>query len=81
MIDRNIGKTERLLRLVLGIALISWVIGGATFGAMQGLALLAAFALLWNSVFGRCYLWKWLGFNSCDSKTGDCANPGSGNKA
>ena len=81
MIDRNIGKIERLVRLVLAIALIGWVVGGASFGIPQAAALVAAFALLWNSIFGRCYLWKWLGFNSCDAATGDCAKPRSGNKA
>ncbi|MFT7320500.1 MAG: hypothetical protein ACI8SI_002050, partial [Congregibacter sp.] len=34
-------------------------------GAPQAFILIAAFALLWNSVFGYCYLWKWLGLSSC----------------
>ena len=78
MIDRNIGKTERWVRLVLGIALIAWVILGHEFGITQVLALVAAFALLWNSIFGRCYLWKWLGLNSCDPAKEDCTDASGG---
>ena len=76
MINRNIGKKERVARLLLAIALIGWVVGGAGFGVPQGLALLASFALLWNSIFARCYLWQWLGLNSCDGEAGGCSNSG-----
>ena len=78
MIERNIGKAERIVRLALAVLLIGWVATGGTFGLTQGIALIAAFALLWNSVFARCYLWRWLGINSCDPQRDDC--PGSGGK-
>ena len=75
MIDRNIGLAERIVRLALGVLLIGWVVTGGVFGAAQAVALLAAFALLWNSIFARCYLWKWLGISSCDATRGDCPQP------
>ena len=75
MINRNIGLPERVIRLLLGAALVAWVFLSPTFGAFQGLALLAAFALFWNSIFGRCYLWKWLGLNTCNAEKGDCPGP------
>ncbi|MFT7286764.1 MAG: hypothetical protein ACI87W_000873 [Halieaceae bacterium] len=72
MIKRNIGKVEAVVRLCLAAMLTGWVVHSAHLGMLQGLALLAAVALVCNSVFGRCYLWKWLGLSSCgmDLKTG-----------
>ena len=75
MIERNIGTPERIIRLILGAALVTWVLMSPAFGLLQGLALVAAFALLWNSIFARCYLWKWLGLNTCDPEKDDCAGP------
>ncbi|MEM1190260.1 MAG: DUF2892 domain-containing protein [Pseudomonadota bacterium] len=76
MIERNIGLPERVIRFLLGIGLIAWVVTGSEFSWPQGLALVAAFALLWNSIFARCYLWKWLRISSCDPSREDC--PGTG---
>ncbi|MFN2168565.1 MAG: DUF2892 domain-containing protein [Anaerolineae bacterium] len=78
MIDRNIGKTERIVRFALAVLLIAWVINSERFAIPQGVGLLAAFALLWNSIFARCYLWKWLKISSCDPRAGDCSSGGSG---
>jgi hypothetical protein len=75
MIERNIGTIERLVRAVLGALLVGWVLTGQVFGLPQGGALLAAFALFWNSIFARCYLWKWLNLSSCDPRKGDCPGP------
>ena len=77
MIDRNIGRAERVVRFILAALLVAWIISSESFGLGQGVALVAAFALLWNSIFARCYLWKWLGISSCDPATEDCS-PGSG---
>ncbi|MEM9396480.1 MAG: DUF2892 domain-containing protein [Pseudomonadota bacterium] len=76
MIDRNIGTAERLVRFALAVMLVVWIFYSEVFGIVQALALVASFALLWNSIFARCYLWKWLGLNSCeadcDPETQDC---------
>jgi hypothetical protein len=73
MIDRNIGKAERVVRFVLAVLLVAWVFNATRFGVLQGVALVAAFALLWNSIFARCYLWKWLKISSCDPQREDCS--------
>ena len=76
MIDRNIGTLERLTRFGIAVIIVGWIFTGESFGLPQALGLLAAFALLWNSIFGRCYLWKWLGLSSCTAQD-DCS-PGGG---
>ena len=81
MINRNIGKAERIVRFVLGSLLVAWIFSSDSFGLSQGIALVAAFALLWNSIFARCYLWKWLGISTCDPETEDCSPPDSGTGA
>lgn len=79
MICRNLGLIERILRLALGVALLIWIAGAAAFGPAQAAAALAALALFWNSIFARCYLWKWLGLNTCtDCPGGDGAAPKAG---
>lgn len=77
MIQRNIGTPERVLRFLLSLALIVWVTGSLQFGLPQAAALVAALALLWNSIFARCYLWKWLRISSCPARKG-CSSGGSG---
>lgn len=82
MINRNLGGVERLVRLFLAFALVTWVAAGDTLGWAQGIALLAAFALLWNAIFAKCYLWKWLGLNTeckfkrVEENTKSCAQTG-----
>ena len=72
MIDRNIGKVERVIRFVFAVILIGWTVSSDGFGMFQGIAVVAAGALLWNSIFARCYLWKWLNISSCDPEHEDC---------
>jgi hypothetical protein len=72
MIDRNIGRTERIVRFILGLVLIAWAAVGADALPLRAVAVIAAGALLWNSIFARCYLWKWLGITSCDPAQEDC---------
>jgi hypothetical protein len=78
MIQRNIGTPERVIRFLLSLVLVGWVIAADRFGVAQAAALAAAFALLWNSIFARCYLWKWLRISSCDPARDDCSSGGSG---
>lgn len=78
MIQRNIGNAERVVRLLLAVLLFGWVINGAAVGAPQVTALIAAFALLWNSIFARCYLWKWVGISTCPERGGNCDQPECG---
>lgn len=67
MIPKNLGSIERAIRLLLASLLMLWVWLGNGSATTDAAAVLAACALLWNAIFGRCYLWRWLGLNS----TGD----------
>jgi hypothetical protein len=79
MIQRNVGMAERVVRFCLGTALLAFVFLSETLGIAQIAALPAAFALYWNSIFARCYLWKWLGIDTCKDADGKpCEGPGSG---
>ena len=78
MIERNIGQLERIVRFVVGVLVVGWVLAGDGFGIPQAIGLIAAFALFWNSIFARCYLWKWLRINSCDPELEDCGGGRSG---
>ncbi|MFK8041375.1 DUF2892 domain-containing protein [Congregibacter sp.] len=77
MIDRNIGTVERIVRFTLGAIIVAWILSAERFGVLQGASVVIAFALFWNSIFGRCYLWKWLGLSSCGSED-DCSAGGGG---
>lgn len=75
MIERNLGSTERVLRLIGAIILAAWVALRDSHDLLTPLALLAAVALLLNFFFSRCYLWALLGFNSCDNDEKGCPPP------
>ncbi|MDP5072074.1 MAG: DUF2892 domain-containing protein [Congregibacter sp.] len=77
MIDRNIGTIERAVRFALAVLLVAWILAQERFGLIHGVAVLAAFALVWNSIFARCYLWKWLGLSSCKAEDGCSAGDGN----
>ena len=68
--QRNIGKTERILRLGLGLVIcVSVILVGSTNLADSILLVIGTFLIL-NGVTARCYLWQWLGINSHrDSQT------------
>lgn len=68
MIDRNLAMPERALRFVLAVGIAFWLITSEHFGLPQALGMLAMLALVWNSIYGRCYLWKWLGVSTCSLK-------------
>lgn len=73
MIDRNLGTTERVLRLMGAILLSGWAATRDSHDILTPLALLTAVAFTLNFFFSRCHLWAMLGINSCKSKGGDCA--------
>lgn len=78
MINRNVGNPERALRFVMAVAVIGWVASGERFGTVQGIGVVAAVSLLWNTIFARCYLWKWLNISSCASDCNECSSNGDG---
>ena len=61
----NIGGTDRILRIVLGLALIVMTLSGViSVWGWLGLVPLATVA------FGFCPLYKMLGMNTCPMKQG-----------
>ncbi len=54
----NIGRTERVGRLALGVAIAA---AGVYYRSWWGLLALAP---LYNALFGHCYLYRWLGLNT-----------------
>ena len=61
----NMGGTDRILRIVLGLALIVMTLSGV-IGAWGWLGLVP----LATAAFGFCPLYKMLGMNTCPMKQG-----------
>jgi len=58
----NIGNIDRIIRLIVGLALIIWVVTGGPVWAWIGLVVLA------TGVFKFCPVYRLLGINSCGVK-------------
>ena len=72
MIERNLGNMERVVRLVLGIAMLGWAFLQSGMNAMDWFVILVAIALVLNGIFSRCYLWYVLDINSFSGRDKDC---------
>ena len=62
----NVGNTERVIRMVVGIALLSLLFileGNAKYIGLLGLVLVVTAALSW------CPAWALLGVNTCPAET------------
>lgn len=58
----NVGKFDRIIRILLGIALIVWAITGGPAWAWIGLVPLA------TGLWKFCPVYRLLGINSCGDK-------------
>ena len=58
----NVGGIDRILRIVVGIALIAWALTGGPVWAWIGVVPLA------TGAFGFCALYPLLGINTCPTK-------------
>lgn len=67
MIDRNIGNTERIIRLFLGIAFGAWTLAQPHLNIAEWFVAIIAVALILNGIFSRCYLWYVLELDSSGS--------------
>lgn len=65
MIAKNLGKPERIVRLLLGVLVAVLTAMQPEFGAFEGLTSVIALFLVLNGIFGRCYLWHLLEISSC----------------
>ncbi len=60
----NVGGLDRILRIVVGLALIAWALMGGPVWAWIGVVPLA------TGAFGFCALYPLLGINTCPTKKG-----------
>ena len=60
--NTNVGGIDRIVRAVIGIALIIWALAGGPVWAWIGVVPLA------TSLFKFCPLYTLIGFNSCAAK-------------
>lgn len=65
MFHPNLGRSERTIRLVLGVALAAWIYRRPHHGALEFIVSVAALFLVLNALLSRCYLWRLLGINTC----------------
>ena len=58
----NVGKIDRIIRILVGVALIAWVVTGGPVWAWIGLVPLA------TGLFKFCPVYRLLGIDSCGVK-------------
>jgi hypothetical protein len=62
---KNIGKTDRLIRVILAIIISGLVVGDIVTGTLAIVLLIISAILLLTSVINFCPLYTLIGFNSC----------------
>jgi uncharacterized membrane protein HdeD (DUF308 family) len=68
LMEKNVGKTDRIVRLVLGIAVMA--VGYIVLSEpISYLAMLAGLILLVTGVLGTCGLYSVFGINTCKIET------------
>jgi len=62
---RNVGSTDKIIRLVAGSALTAWGVLGATLSSTIGIvAIIAGLVLIATGAINFCPIFKILGINS-----------------
>ncbi len=72
MIERNLGNIERVVRLMLGLALLGWALMQPSLNGAEWFVIAISAFLMMNGIFSRCYLWYILDINTCDPRDEDC---------
>lgn len=67
MFSQNEGKTERMIRVVVGLILIGLFFAG-TVGAFGWVLLIVGIVLLVTGAMGTCPAYSLLGINTCKVK-------------
>ncbi len=65
----NLGKTDRIIRLLLGVLLIALTISGAVTGTWGIILLVIAAISMLTSLFRFCPLYFLFGIQTCNGKT------------
>jgi uncharacterized membrane protein len=65
MIERNLGNFERILRLLIGLAIGIWAVIQPSMNGIEWFVMVISMMLIMNGIFSRCYFWFFLDINSC----------------
>ncbi len=68
MFKTNVGGIDRVLRIVVGLALLVWFFMDQGSGAANYLKLIGIVPLV-TGLFGTCPLYSMLGFSTCPMKS------------
>ncbi|AUM73832.1 YgaP family membrane protein [Paracoccus jeotgali] len=63
--DKNMGKTDRTLRLVLAVVLAAVALTGAVSGWLYWAAILVAVVMAVTALVGNCPAYSILGIKTC----------------
>lgn len=66
---KNMGKPERLLRVIAAVIISALYVSGAVSGTIGTILLIVGGVFLLTSVIGVCPLYKLLGISTCPTKT------------
>ena len=62
---KNVGSIDRVIRGLVGSALLAAYFLGAISGSLGIVALVIGIAMLASAAFGYCMPYTWLGINTC----------------
>jgi len=65
IMDKNMGKTDRTLRLVLAVVLAAVALTGAVSGWLYWAAILVAVVMAVTALVGNCPAYSILGIKTC----------------
>ena len=68
----NLSLFERLLRPLLGCVLAIIALTQPQLGPLETIVLILAAFLILNGLLARCYLWRWLGWNTAQNEIELC---------
>lgn len=63
----NLSMFERIIRPLLGCVLASVALTQPEIGLLEIIVLVLATFLILNGLLARCYLWKWIGWNTANN--------------
>jgi len=73
MIEQNLGNLERVVRLILGAALVAFAIMAPTLSLTEVFVGFIGLTLILNGIFSRCYVWYILDLNTARNANPDRA--------
>jgi hypothetical protein len=65
MFQKNVGSTDKVVRLVLAVVLVALAVTGTLTGTWMYVAYVGALVLVMTSLFSFCGLYAIFGMNTC----------------